>query len=144
MEQTLHFAFEIDLKSTGFQRGTGFRNSGDGGNNFFRCKKVGLNRPGGPKTSKTQDCKLAEYPEVTAGCCDFKFKGRGQRDTLVLSPRPNIFIDFSGHFQTAPFRSGRYFGPLPPSCSQSGYRFQEFWGRRKPSPAKGLNANSAA
>ena len=25
----------------------------------------------------------AEYPEVTSGCCDFKFKGRGQRDTPV-------------------------------------------------------------
>ena len=25
----------------------------------------------------------AEYPEVTSGCCDFKFKGRGQRNAPV-------------------------------------------------------------
>ena len=29
----------------------------------------------------------AEYPEVTSGCCDFKFKGRGQRGTAVACAR---------------------------------------------------------
>ena len=43
MEQTLHFALEIDLKSAGFQRGIDFRNSGDGSSNFSLCEKVGLN-----------------------------------------------------------------------------------------------------
>ena len=43
MEQTLHFALEIDLKSAGFQRGIGFRNSGDGSSHFSLCEKVGLN-----------------------------------------------------------------------------------------------------
>ena len=55
MEQTLHFAFEIDLKSVGFQRGIDSKNSGEGGSHFPRCEKVGLNMPGGPKTSETRE-----------------------------------------------------------------------------------------
>ena len=51
MEQTLRFAFGIDVKSAGLQRDLGFRNSGDGGASFVDVEKVGLNRPGGPKTS---------------------------------------------------------------------------------------------
>ena len=71
MEQTLRFAFGIDVKSAGLQRDLGFRNSGDGGatgelcrcgegwlkqawrsQNLKKREKVGLNRPGPPKTSK--------------------------------------------------------------------------------------------
>ena len=54
MEQTLRFAFGIDVKSAGLQRDLGFRNSGDGGASFVDVEKVGLNRPGGPQTSKTR------------------------------------------------------------------------------------------
>ena len=34
----------------------------------------------------------SEYPEVTSGCCDFKFKGRGQRDTPVACVRGIVEI----------------------------------------------------
>ena len=34
----------------------------------------------------------AEYPEVTSGCCDFKFKGRGQRGTPVTCVRGIVEI----------------------------------------------------
>ena len=34
----------------------------------------------------------SEYPEVTSGCCDFKFKGRGQRGTPVACVRGIVEI----------------------------------------------------
>jgi len=33
-----------------------------------------------------------EYPEFKSGCCDFKFKGRGQRDTPVACVRGIVEI----------------------------------------------------
>ena len=34
----------------------------------------------------------SEFPEVTSGCCDFKFKGRGQRGTPVTCVRGIVEI----------------------------------------------------
>ena len=48
----------------------------------------------------------SEFPEVTSGCCDFKFKGRGQRD-----PQTNLEPE-SGPLQM-PWQASAFHSKLP-------------------------------